>query len=196
MSAQVALRDLARLAAAMVLHDEAELRRFAAAHAGEGASRELHEALLQCHLFCGFPRAIAGLEALHAAGLRLQPIDGTDPHSPERGAEVFDAIYGSGRDDVRAFLAELSPTFAEWVAEHAYGRVLSRPGLSPLRRELLAVAMLAATGHDRQLASHARGAARFGATSEQVLNVLAEIEDLVEPSRWERARDVATRFAR
>jgi len=200
--AAVPLAALAGLSVAVVLHDRAALRAFAPEHADAGADERLREALLQCHLFCGIPRTLAALDALADAGLRLAPDAGTrgadaDPEEPRRaGAAVFDRIYGDGADDVRAHLARLDPTFERWVAEHAYGRVLSRPGLDAAERELLAVAMLAATGHERQLASHARGAVRCGAAPEEVAAVLEAVAGPVDPERLSRAREVVARFAR
>jgi alkylhydroperoxidase/carboxymuconolactone decarboxylase family protein YurZ len=54
------------------------------------------------------------------------------------------------------------------MIEEGYGRVLSRPGLGALERELVAVAVLAACGWERQLVSHLLGAARVGAPRERV----------------------------
>ena len=196
------LEALAGLAVAVVLHDKSTLRSFAGAHGAAAADARLRETLLQCHLFCGVPRTLAALDALADAGLRLadgaaSSREDADPAAPrEAGAGLFDRIYGEGADDVRAHLRRLDPTFERWVAEHAYGRVLSRPGLSAAERELLAVAMLAATGHDRQLASHTRGAVRCGAAPEDVTAVLEAISVRVDPERLSRARDVVARFAR
>ncbi|MEM9799434.1 MAG: carboxymuconolactone decarboxylase family protein [Planctomycetota bacterium] len=187
--------DLCRLTAAVVLHDADALAAFARRHGHESSSAALREALLQCHLFCGFPRTIAALDALRSAGLVLDgPAD--EDHEPARGAALFDRIYGESADDVRAHLGRLDPTFATWVAEHAYGRVLSRPALDAAARELLAVAALAATGHERQLASHVRGAIRCGASQGDVHAALTAVEDALGPERLERARAVAERFAR
>ena len=95
---------------------------------------------------------------------------------------------------MRAALAAGHPDFADFVLGHAYGRVLARPGLAADRRELLAVAALAALGQDRQLASHARGAVRCGGTSEQVRAAVEAVADLLRPERHERARRVLVRF--
>lgn len=190
--------DLARLVVAVVLANTDELRSIAKSL--DGSDVAVHEALLQCHLFCGFPRTLAALDVLRESGLRLQPIEGdADPMGDAldaRGRGVFDAIYGAGSDDVRGHLERLSPTFARWIAEHAYGRTLSRPGLGADERELLAVAALAATGHDRQLASHARGAVRCGAAPERVRATLDAVADLIDDARLQRAREVVERFAR
>lgn len=192
--------DLVRLAVAVVMNDRAGLARFAQAHGGAPSDDAgLRETLLQCHLFCGMPRTIAALDALKDAGLTLTPAPPSEASAKERdrdGAALFDEIYGGGADAVRAHLETLDPTFARWVAEHAYGRVLARPGLDAPTRELVAVACLAATGHDRQLASHARGAVRCGATPEDVARVLEVIGPALRPDRLTRARDVVARFAR
>jgi 4-carboxymuconolactone decarboxylase len=57
----------------------------------------------------------------------------------------------------------LHPDLAVWMIEQGYGRVLSRAGLDPATRELVAVTVLAATGWERQLVSHLLGASRLGA---------------------------------
>jgi alkylhydroperoxidase/carboxymuconolactone decarboxylase family protein YurZ len=74
--------------------------------------------------------------------------------------------------------------------------VLARAGLAAGRRELCAVAALAALGQERQLAAHARGALRLGATAAEVLGVLLAIDDLLAPDTAARARAVVARFTR
>lgn len=202
--------DLVRLVTAVVLADEDALCAFAAEHGGERDDTALREALLQAHLFCGFPRTLSALDTLRAAGLVLAPpidapidapidtvAEALEPDAERaRGAELFDRIYADGAEGVRAHLTALDPTFASWIAEHAYGRVLSRPGLDAGARELLAVAALAATGHERQLASHVRGAVRCGATPAEVEATMDAIATLVRQDRLVRARQVVARFAR
>ena len=159
--------------------------------------RATREALLQCHLFCGFPRTIAALDHLRAAGLPLAEATdgGAAAGTPEGGADLFDRIYGDGATDVRAHLRALDPDLEAMVAGHAYGAVLSRGGLDAGARELLAVVMLAATGHDRQLASHVRGAIRCGVAAADLHAALDAVQDLVGTERMARARDVAARFS-
>jgi alkylhydroperoxidase/carboxymuconolactone decarboxylase family protein YurZ len=191
-------RRLARLFAAIVLGrwDEAvALRR--AAPAGE-PDRAWREAVLQTHVFAGFPRTVEAYAVLASAG-GLGALDADErlgeTEQPERGRALFERIYAGDSERVRELLLAGHPDFAKWIEGHAYGRVLSRPGLSPARRELLAIAGLAALGQDRQLASHARGALRCGATREDVHAVLEAIRDLVEPERAERARAVLEHFS-
>ncbi len=185
---------LHRLAVAVVRFLPDELDAFAAQAGRRPLARDEKEALLQCHLFCGFPRTIAALDHLQGAGILAGPAGA--PGSAGAGSELFDRIYGDGADQVRGHLRSLDPDLADLVAGHAYGAVLSRGGLEARERELLAVVMLAATGHDRQLASHARGAIRCGADPREVMAALDAVEDLVPAARMERARDVAARFTR
>ena len=191
-------RRLLRLTTAIVLGDWdalAAIRR--EAPAGE-PDRAWRETVLQAHLFAGFPRVVEAFGVLGAHGGLGEPepdeVRG-EPDLPERGAELFERIYGNHADRVRRFLRGSHPDFADWIAGHAYGRVLTRPGLAPDRRELLAVAALAATGQDRQLASHARGALHCGATVEQVRGAIEAARDLIAPDRAARALRVLERFA-
>ena len=131
---------------------------------------------------------------LHGAGIQAGAAGPAG--SPGAGRELFDRIYGDGADGVRDHLRSLDSDLADLVAGHAYGSVLSRDGLDARDRELLAVVMLAATGHDRQLASHARGAIRCGAEPQEVTAALDAVEDLVPSARMQRARDVTARFTR
>ena len=133
--------DLIRLTAAIVLHDVEALREFARRFGRLGHADVFHETALQCHLFCGFPRTLSALDVLRDAGMKLKD-PGFDDPAEGSGAELFDRIYGDGSSPVRDHLASLSPTFATWIADHAYGRVLARPGLRAVERECLAVVAL------------------------------------------------------
>ena len=188
---------LARLFVAVVLgrwETVKEIRR--AAPAGEPDLR-WREALLQAHLFAGFPRAVEAYAVLQTVGGLGAPDPDevmAEPDCPERGRELFDRIYAGEADAVRGMLERGHPDFARWVAGHAYGRVLTRPGLDAGVRELLAVAALAALGQDRQLAGHTRGALRCGATQGEIEGVLDAVADLVPEERMETARRTARRF--
>jgi 4-carboxymuconolactone decarboxylase len=186
-------RRLVRLFAAIALGrwDEVErLRR--EAPPGE-PDRAWREAVLQVHVFAGFPRAVEAYAVLAAAG-GLGTLDEDEvlreADNPERGLELFERIYHPHAGAVRRILRSGHPDFEAWILGHAYGRLLSRPGLSADRRELLAVAALTALGQDRQLASHARGSLRCGATREELLDVLDELRGLAAPEYLDRARSV------
>lgn len=192
-------RRLLRLTAAIVLGNWAAVgRERAEAPPGE-PDRAWREAVLQAHLFCGFPRLVEAYAVLREAGGLGQPDPDEargEPDLEARGAVLFDHIYRDQAGAIRALLRGAHPDFERWVLGHAYGRVLTRPGLTADRRELLAVASLAATAQDRQLASHARGAVRCGARVEEVHAAVEAIAELVGPERASSARRVLARFAR
>ena len=130
----------------------------------EPPGRAHREALLQVHLFAGFPRLVEAFGVLEECG-GLGPIGPEEllgwPPDRGRGLELFGRIYAAQSAAVAGSLERFHPELAEWVLGHAYGRVLSRPGLPGEHRELLAVAALIATDQERQLASHVRGAGRL-----------------------------------
>lgn len=163
----------------------------------EVPGRAHREALLQVHLFAGFPRLVEACGVLEECG-------GLGPIGPEerlgwqpdrgRGLELFGRIYAAQSAAVAGSLERFHPELAEWVLGHAYGRVLTRPGLSGEQRELLAVAALIATDQERQLASHVRGAARLGAGRADLEALLEALSELLPADQIERARRVVERF--
>jgi len=189
---------LVRLSAAIALGAWDELRRLRREAPPGEPDRRWREVLLQAHLFAGFPRAVEAASVLATfGGLGTpEPDELAQSSDPAAGRALFDAIYGENAATVRTALTEAHPELARWIEEHAYGRVLARPGLAPDRRELAAVAALAAQGQDRQLASHARGAVRLGATTDEVRATVEALHDLIPAALLERAREVVAHFAR
>lgn len=133
--------------------------------------RDLEETLLQCVLFCGFPRVITAFEHFVASWPSEQPPEGgglPEAEQRERGDELFRSIYGKNDRAVRELLQGYHQELHDFVLEAAYGRILTRPGLTGTQRELIAVAVLAAQDQKRQFAGHARGSMHLGATVEEV----------------------------
>lgn len=192
-------KRLARLFTAICLGDfevVREIRR--AAPAGE-PDRSWREAVLQTHLFCGFPRLVQAYGVFDSEGGLGEP----EPDEYElegdtatRGAELFDSIYASAAGKMRGRLAEFRPDFASWVLDHAYGRVLSRPGLDPALRELLSCCALAAMNQPVQFESHARGALRFGSTHEDLQQVIEIAAESTDPSDIEAARKIINKMSK
>jgi 4-carboxymuconolactone decarboxylase len=182
---------LVRLFAAVVLGRWEELARLRReAPAGE-PDRAWREAVLMSHLFAGFPRTVEAFEVLESAG-GLGALDADELEGGGDGRALFDRIYAELADGVRARLTGHHRELAGWIQDHAYGRVLSRSGLSADRRELLAVVALAVTRQDRQLMSHLRGAVRCGATPEEVSAALDVVSDLFDR---DAIRPLVERFA-
>jgi 4-carboxymuconolactone decarboxylase len=90
---------------------------------------------------------------------------------------------------VRDRLASLHPALPAWTLEFAYGRVLTRPALASLDRELLAVSILTALGRcDDALVGHARAALRLGASRDDVLAAVGSVPHSAGPGRRSDAR--------
>ncbi|MEY2747749.1 MAG: hypothetical protein RL112_2791 [Planctomycetota bacterium] len=189
---------LLRLFACAVLgrwDDLAAARR--AAPPGE-PNRAWRETMLMVHVYAGAPRAVECHALLAREGGLGDPEPGEvegEHVARERGEALFDAIYARQAPDVRALVGGFHPDFARVVFHDCYARILARPGLSARLRELLAVVALSATGQPRQLASHARGALRCGASPTEVAAALDAVADLLEPARLAEARAVVARHA-
>jgi len=121
-------------------------------------------------LHAGFPAALEGSAALARAwpGRARRTREGGVRDWLKRGARRCAAVYGASAPRLVANVTRLHPDLAVMMIEQGYGRVLTRPGLSGVARELVAVAVLAAGGWERQLVSHLLGAARLGASRAEI----------------------------
>ena len=164
-------------------------------------SEEIREAILQTHLFAGFPRAIEALETLEEARATgafpesAPRAEGERAGARERGEAFFERVYAERSAAVRERLAHLHPDLERWVVEHAYGRVLGRDGLDASLRELLAAAALLALREWRPLASHLRGAIRLGATRGEVRETLLQAGAHLPAEPLDRATRMLDRVA-
>lgn len=149
-----------------------------AAAARDRPRADLEETVLQAVLFCGFPRAVTAFEQLAAAWPPPAPPagGGLPPAEQEAaGRALFARIYGRHQDGVLAMLRNCHQEFHDFVLQAAYGRILSRPHLTPRVRELIAVGLLAAQDQQRQFASHARGALHCGADAGELRETLVSV---------------------
>ncbi|MEX2481308.1 MAG: carboxymuconolactone decarboxylase family protein [Gammaproteobacteria bacterium] len=97
----------------------------------------------------------------------------TERHA--RGMAALDIITGDG-ERALAGLDDIAPELAEWIADFAYGDVVSRPGLDLRSRELATVAALTALGNARpQLEAHIEGALNAGASPREILEVILQM---------------------
>ncbi|MFN2384123.1 MAG: carboxymuconolactone decarboxylase family protein [Gemmatimonadota bacterium] len=139
----------------------------------------IEELLLQTYLFAGFPRAINAFftwqgwaaRSGRGRGVRQLEPDRIDTWR-ERGERLCRLIYGENFEALQQRLARLHPALADWTLTEAYGKVLSRPGPDPARRELAAIGALIAIAAERQLVAHLEGARRAG-VAERVLRAAA-----------------------
>jgi 4-carboxymuconolactone decarboxylase len=160
---------------------------------------DIHEILLQSHLFSGFPRAICALQIFEAEVRRrkLDPSrDVQEGHSEEkadkleRGMELFKRVYRNNTDNVLDTLNALHAGYAQWVLEDAYGRVLSRRQLSGRIRELCAVAALTVSGVPKQLRSHIMGAMNLGAEAKEVEQIIQHMALVADGKKIDDALEI------
>ena len=65
--------------------------------------------------------------------------------------------------------------FQTFITEGAWGSVWSRPGLSKRERSMLTIALLAALGHDEEVAMHVRATANTGASADDIKEALLHV---------------------
>lgn len=190
-------RALIRISGALASGDKVALAD-ALSHAREvSEDSQVEEVLLQSYLFLGFPVSLNAM----ATWRRLA---GRDPPGPavldyplwkERGREVCSAVYSGQYERLRERVGALHPDLEQWMVVEGYGKVLGRPGLALVMRELCIVATLAVTGASKQLYSHLRGALNVGALPADVDTALAETERFLDDegreaaaALWERVK--------
>ena len=83
-----------------------------------------------------------------------------------------------GEDHVaraEAATTDFDADFQRFITEGAWGSVWSRPGLNRRERSLITIALLAALGHDEEVAMHVRACANTGATPEEIKEALLHV---------------------
>jgi 4-carboxymuconolactone decarboxylase len=165
-----ALGSLLALSAALATRDAYRVVVPFSPAAAAAPAGEVEEALLQAHLFVGFPDVLAALAAWRRISGTPAPPDGGEGADDwrVRGESVCATVYGSNYLRLRENVRALHPDLERWMIEGGYGRVIGRPGLSLRARELCNVALLGAWGAPRQLHSHLRGALHAGAAPAEV----------------------------
>lgn len=140
---------------------------------------KIKEVVLQNYLFCGFPNAIEGLIVLNRVlhDRKMKDENFYEDRGSDRifqdGLDLCQKIYGKNYDKLIRNMEHLSSDISRWMVTEGYGKVLSRPILTPLERELSVIAALAALQRERQLISHIRGAVHVGAKPEEILEVIS-----------------------
>lgn len=146
--------------------------------------REFYEMVLQSHLFLGFPRMLIAAEHLadQFEGISMSSV--TEPVTPnesqawfENGLTLCRRVYGASFDPLRTHVEAVAPEVFRWMIIEGYGKVLSRPGVSAIDRELAIVACLIIENRPKQLHSHMRGALNVGADPALVRRIIEDQKD-------------------
>lgn len=92
------------------------------------------------------------------------------------GETVRRKVLGDAHvDAATATATAFTRPFQELVNRYPWGEIWTRPGLSLPERSLITLAMLAALGHDEELAMHVVAARRNGLTVVQIREVLLQV---------------------
>lgn len=93
-----------------------------------------------------------------------------------RGMAVRRAVLGDAHvDRAEARKTAFDADFQTFITEGAWGSVWARPGLTRRERSLITLALLAALGHDEEVAMHLRATANTGASAEDVKEALLHV---------------------
>jgi 4-carboxymuconolactone decarboxylase len=88
-----------------------------------------------------------------------------------RRAVLGDAHVDRANANTTAFDAD----FQAFITEGAWGSVWSRSGLSKRERSMLTIALLAALGHDEEVAMHVRASANTGCSPDDIKEALLHV---------------------
>ena len=93
-----------------------------------------------------------------------------------RGVEMRRAVLGDAYvDSAEAGKTEFDAPFQALVTEGAWGSVWSRPHWTKRKRSVVTIALLAALGHDEELAMHVRATYNTGATEKDLREAMMHV---------------------
>jgi 4-carboxymuconolactone decarboxylase len=100
----------------------------------------------------------------------------SDSDRYKQGLETRRSVLGDAHVD-RALAREtqFDRPFQQFITEGAWGTLWSRPGWSKRERSMVTIALLAALGHDEEVAMHVRATARTGATRDDICEALMHV---------------------
>lgn len=78
-------------------------------------------------------------------------------------------------DRALAGMSDFDADFQRYITRAAWADVWSRPGLTPRERSLITLALLAAAGHDEEVAMHVRATANTGASADDIKEALLHV---------------------
>lgn len=94
----------------------------------------------------------------------------------QKGMKTRRSVLGDAHvDQAQARTTDFDAPFQELIVEAAWGRVWSRPNWTKRERSIVTIALLAALGHDDEIAMHVRATKNTGATPEDVTEALLHV---------------------
>ncbi len=94
----------------------------------------------------------------------------------ELGMRTRRSVLGDAHvDRAEARKSAFDAPFQRLITEAAWGHVWARPDWTPRERSMVTIALLAALGHDEEVAMHVRATANTGATPADVREALLHV---------------------
>lgn len=94
----------------------------------------------------------------------------------QRGMATRRAVLGDSHvDGAETAKTDFDNDFQAFITEGAWGLVWARPGLSRRERSLITIALLAAAGHDEEVAMHVKATMNTGASAEDIRETLLHV---------------------
>lgn len=164
---------------------------------------EIKEVMIHAYAYCGFPRALRGLQTFVAVlnerktkgiedkmGRKASSI--TDTRSKyERGRDILADISGVPANAPQADYAILAPEIEIFLKEHLFADIFERDVLTYAEREITTVAILAAiSGVEPMLKGHINIALNVGVTPDELRHLFAIVEKQVGRSEADAGRMV------
>ncbi|MCP4705496.1 MAG: hypothetical protein GY865_12915 [candidate division Zixibacteria bacterium] len=158
--------------------------------------KAIYEAILQSYLFLGFPRMIEAAIAFNevygsSTDLFESDFGQINPEESTRwfkkGITLCKQVYGNNYERLKERFISISPEMFRWMVIEGYGKVLTRPGLSSVERELAEVAALIVDKRERQLISHIIGSLNVGASITLIKQVNDDIRQLAGKTAYKLA---------
>ena len=111
-----------------------------------------------------------------------------------RGMTTRREVLGDAHvDRAEAAKTEFDTDFQAFITEGAWGSVWSRPGLTRRERSMITLALLAALGHDEEVAMHVRASRNTGASPDDIKETLLHVAVYAGVPAANRAFKIAKR---
>jgi 4-carboxymuconolactone decarboxylase len=94
----------------------------------------------------------------------------------QTGLAVRRAVLGDQHvERAESATTEFDRPFQQLITESAWGSVWARPGWSKRERSIVTLALLAALGHDEEVAMHVRATSNTGASREDICEAFLHV---------------------
>lgn len=166
---------------------------------------EIKEMIAQAYAYCGFPRAIRGLQTFMSVlderktngindtlGRETSPITDTRPKY-ERGKEILAELQGISAPEGRpaSGYGAFCPEIDTFLKEHLFADIFERDVLTYAQREMVTVSILMSmVGVEPMLSSHMNLALNVGVIPDQLKEMIEVIKNKIGHENAETAQSV------